>query len=110
MKVISFYLLSTQDESNTGLTDQEIREEVDTFMFEGHDTTSSGISWCLYNLARFPEYQQKCYEEVQQLLTQKERTQLEWYFATLLCSVYLIIRIELRDLSSYASDVCANKK
>ncbi|XP_072025349.1 uncharacterized protein, partial [Amphiura filiformis] len=71
-------LLNARDENGEGMTDQEIREEVDTFMFAGHDTTSSAISWCLYNLGRFPEHQQKCFDEVQQLLQGKEKTELEW--------------------------------
>ena len=37
---------------------------------------SEAISWTLYNLARFPEHQQKCRDEVDAVMTDKE--ELEW--------------------------------
>ncbi|RXM30786.1 Cytochrome P450 4B1 [Acipenser ruthenus] len=65
-------LLCARDEHDKGLSDEDIRAEVDTFMFEGHDTTASGISWILYNLAANPEHQQKCRDEVQAMLVGKD--------------------------------------
>ena len=50
------------------LTNLDIREEVDTFMFAGHDTTTSGISFCLYNLAKHPEIQQKVFDEIRNVI------------------------------------------
>ena len=41
-----------------------ITEEVDTFMFEGHDTTSSGLSWILYSIGRHNEVQGKLHAEI----------------------------------------------
>ncbi|XP_049537313.1 cytochrome P450 4C1-like [Anopheles darlingi] len=46
------------------LSNADIREEVDTFMFEGHDTTTSGISFTLLQLAKHQDVQQKLFEEI----------------------------------------------
>lgn len=50
------------------LSNKDIREEVDTFMFEGHDTTTSGITFCLFNIAKHPVVQEKCFQEIRTVL------------------------------------------
>lgn len=50
------------------LSNEDIREEVDTFMFAGHDTTTSGIAFCLYNLAKHPEAQRTAFQEIKSVI------------------------------------------
>ncbi|KAH8360764.1 hypothetical protein KR084_008307 [Drosophila pseudotakahashii] len=50
------------------LSNEDIREEVDTFMFEGHDTTTSSIAFTCYLLARNPEAQALAFQEVRDVL------------------------------------------
>ncbi|XP_054177808.1 cytochrome P450 4F12 isoform X1 [Homo sapiens] len=71
-------LLLSKDEDGKALSDEDIRAEADTFMFGGHDTTASGLSWVLYNLARHPEYQERCRQEVQELLKDRDPKEIEW--------------------------------
>ncbi|XP_014649253.1 PREDICTED: cytochrome P450 4B1-like [Ceratotherium simum simum] len=56
-----------RDEYGIKLSDADLWAEVDTLMFEGHDTTTSGISWFLYCVALYPEHQQCCREEVHEI-------------------------------------------
>ncbi|PFX16164.1 Leukotriene-B4 omega-hydroxylase 3 [Stylophora pistillata] len=79
-------LLAARDESGNALTEEEITSEVMTFMFAGHDTTASSISWTLYNLARFPEQQEKCREEIDAVLGSKE--EFEW------CSARELLKVD----------------
>ncbi|XP_054742684.1 probable cytochrome P450 4ac1 [Anastrepha obliqua] len=51
-------------ESNGVIDHQGICDEVNTFMFEGYDTTSTCLIFTLVNLAAHQEIQEKCYREV----------------------------------------------
>jgi len=48
-------LIDAHDEDGASLSDLQIRDEVMTLLFAGHDTTTSTVSFMLYELARHPE-------------------------------------------------------
>ncbi|NXY27453.1 CP4V2 protein, partial [Pomatorhinus ruficollis] len=67
-------LLNTTDDEGNKLSYRDIREEVDTFMFEGHDTTAAAINWVLYLLGRNPEIQKKVHRELDEVFDNTERS------------------------------------
>uniref|UniRef100_U5EWR0 Putative cytochrome n=1 Tax=Corethrella appendiculata TaxID=1370023 RepID=U5EWR0_9DIPT len=66
-------LLLEANENNHQLTDTDIREEVDTFMFEGHDTTAAGISWTLFFLGLNADVQEKAFQELDEIFQGSDR-------------------------------------
>ena len=67
-------LIEEQMNNPNLLTDEDIRAEVDTFMFEGHDTTGWGASWATFMLGLHPEIQEKVYQEIQDVVGDEEIT------------------------------------
>ncbi|NWR68882.1 CP4V2 protein, partial [Centropus unirufus] len=66
-------LLSATDDEGNKLSYMDIREEVDTFMFEGHDTTAAAMNWVLYLLGHNPEVQKKVHRELDEVFGNSER-------------------------------------
>ncbi|GBP66542.1 Cytochrome P450 4g15 [Eumeta japonica] len=55
------------------ISDEEIKEEVDTIMFEGHDTTAAGSSFVLCLLGVHQDIQAKVYDELYEIFGDSDR-------------------------------------
>ncbi|XP_067106821.1 cytochrome P450 4V8 [Osmerus mordax] len=66
-------LLKTTDEDGNKLTHQDIQEEVDTFMFRGHDTTAAAVNWAIHLLGSNPEVQRKVQQELKEVFGESDR-------------------------------------
>ncbi|XP_049778086.1 cytochrome P450 4g15 [Schistocerca cancellata] len=55
------------------LTDEEIKEEVDTIMFEGHDTTAAGSSFFLSLMGIHQDIQDKVIQELDEIFGDSDR-------------------------------------
>ena len=49
---------------NETLSRDDIQEEVDTFMFAGHDTTATAITFFCYLVGCYPDVQAKVHTEM----------------------------------------------
>ncbi|KAI3353377.1 hypothetical protein L3Q82_019910, partial [Scortum barcoo] len=66
-------LLKTTDEDGNKMSHQDIQEEVDTFMFRGHDTTAASMNWVLHLLGSHPEAHRKVQQEIQEVFGTSDR-------------------------------------
>ena len=61
-------LLDAHDEDGSALSDRQVRDEVMTLLFAGHDTTTSTVSFMFYELAHHPEIAQRLVAEQRERL------------------------------------------
>jgi len=67
MDILSL-LLAVRDEAGEGFTDQEVRDQVMTLMFAGHDTSTSTLTFMMHELARHPDVVESLVEEQDRVL------------------------------------------
>lgn len=60
-------LLTATDEAGETLTNEELRDELMTLLFAGHETTATALSWALYLIHQHPDVYQKLTEELTSL-------------------------------------------
>ncbi|MDJ0705803.1 MAG: cytochrome P450 [Leptolyngbyaceae cyanobacterium MO_188.B28] len=60
-------LMSVRDDAGEALTDQELRDELMTFLLAGHDTTALALAWGLYWIHHHPEVREKLLQELDSL-------------------------------------------
>ena len=61
-------LVGARGEGGEAFSDREIRDQVMTLMFAGHDTSTSTLTFMLHELARHPEALAKLHEEQERVL------------------------------------------
>ncbi|KAM3968140.1 cytochrome P450 4g15 [Aphomia sociella] len=66
-------LLLESAQNGVVLSDEEIKEQVDTIMFEGHDTTAAGSSFFLSMMGIHQDIQDKVIEELDRIFGDSDR-------------------------------------
>ena len=66
--VLAMLMAATDEEDGSRLSDREVRDQAITLLFAGHDTSTSTISFLLYELARNPHELDLLVEEQDRVL------------------------------------------
>ncbi|XP_075972261.1 cytochrome P450 4g15-like [Anticarsia gemmatalis] len=90
-------MIESAQNGTHNISDHEIKEEVDTIMFEGHDTTAAGSSFVLCLLGIHKEIQARVYDELYEIFGDSDRPAT---FADTLKMKYLE-RVILESLRMY---------
>jgi cytochrome P450 family 110 len=67
-------LIGSQDVDGKGMDDQELRDELMTLLFAGHETTATALSWAIYWSSYLPEVRAKLLADIATLGTDRDLT------------------------------------
>jgi cytochrome P450 len=65
--LVARMLLARDPDTGAPMSDEQLVDNLGTFLLAGHETTARALSWTLYLLARSPEWQEKARAEIASL-------------------------------------------
>lgn len=77
--LLSMLIASQDSEDGTGMSDQQLRDEIVTIMMAAHETTAVALSWTWYLLSNHPEIEAKLHAEIDEVLDGGRAATLEDY-------------------------------
>ena len=60
-------MMAARDENGQAMADEELRDELLTILFAGHETTATTLAWALYQIHRHPDVREKLLSELDSL-------------------------------------------
>jgi cytochrome P450 len=66
--LLSMLIAARDDETGSGMTDQQLRDEVMTFFLAGHETTAVALTWTWYLLSKHVDVRRRVEEEADRIL------------------------------------------
>ncbi|MGB3298490.1 MAG: cytochrome P450 [Phormidesmis sp.] len=72
--LLSMLMAARDEDDGSGMSDQQLRDEIATLMLAGHETTANTLSWTWMLLAQHPEVEANLHKELQQVLEGRSPT------------------------------------
>ncbi|MBR8836730.1 MAG: cytochrome P450 [Stigonema ocellatum SAG 48.90 = DSM 106950] len=72
--LLEWLLLARDEESKTGMNDQQLRDESVTLFLAGYETTSATLTWIWYLLNKHPEVERKLRAEIDAVIGKRQPT------------------------------------
>jgi cytochrome P450 len=72
--LLSMLLEAQDEETGQGMSDQQVRDEVLTLLFAGHETTANALTWAWYLLSQHPDVECRLHAELDEVLQKQVPT------------------------------------
>jgi cytochrome P450 len=66
--LLSMLLMAVDEGDGTGMSDEQVRDEVLTLILAGHETTANALTWTWYLLSEHPEIERRMHAEIDSVL------------------------------------------